>query len=245
MATVFTVTSGKGGVGKSSLSAGLGIALARRGKKVLLIDCDAGLRSLDLLLNLSEKTMFDLGDVLAQRCTPSQAVYAVPQVKQLFLIPAPAQAGVLDDAACLQQALQLYQEKCDIIILDAPAGIDAAFDTTVACADLVLTVATADPVCLRDAGKVAQLIAQKGKNARLLINKMDLSLIRKGKLPNMDESIDAACLQLVGIVPYDPKVLLAAVQGKVLRKGQAAAALDRIAGRLLGEKIRLPKAKKI
>ena len=79
----------------------------------------------------------------------------------------------------------------------------------------------------------------------MLINKMALSLVRKSKLPNMDESIDAACLQLIGIVPYDPKVLLAAVQGKALQKGKAAAAMDRIAGRLLGEKIRLPKAKKI
>lgn len=246
MAQIVTVTSGKGGVGKSSICAGLGIQLSRLGRKTLLVDCDAGLRSLDLMLGIGERVVYDLGDVLDGRCSAADAVYAVPGHPGLFLIPAPAGAGTLEDGERLREGLRQYAGECDFLLLDAPAGIDGAFEATVSAAQTVLVVATGDAVCLRDAGKVAALCREAGcESVRLILNKLEFSLIKKGKFSNLDESIDEAGLQMLGVIPYDPALLLLSAGEPLARRSRAAKALERTARRLTGERVRLPKVKKI
>lgn len=241
MARITAIVSGKGGVGKSTLSAGIGAALARRGERVLLIDCDAGLRSQDVLLGVTERLVFDISDVAAGRCTPEQAIYRCASCPGLSMIAAPL-GEPLTPAACRAITLAAAQHY-DRVLMDAPAGVGEGFFTAVAPAASAIVVATPDAVSVRSGNVVREALAQKGiTETRLIINRFSAArFLRAGSFTDLDAFVDRAGVQLLGIVPEDAAVPLMAARGiPMLSKGNCSEAFERIAARLCGERVPLP-----
>ncbi len=244
MGRIFAVTSGKGGVGKSTVAAGLAAATERCGNSVLLIDMDEGLRCLDWMLSLAGKVVFDLSDVFDGR-DAMDAVYPVDGFSRFYLLPAPARKGRVDPEL-FGEFLRDAARNFDVVFLDFPAGIDLTFYRPVPDYAVFLTVCNPDPVSLRDAGVVTDRLREIGKeHIRLICNRFDIGYIRSGIYRNIDEMIDLAGSQLLGIVPEDKKLLIAGATGKPVRSGRAYRAFARIADRLFGKSVPLPRVKKI
>lgn len=241
MGKIFAITSGKGGVGKSTVSAGLSLAFEKQNNKVLLVDMDEGLRCLDLMLGIADKIVLDLSDILQGR-EISDAVYKVKE--NLFLIPAPQKTGMID-AFSLASFITRAKELFDIIIFDFPAGIDFSLYDSLPKDSLFLTVAFPDAVTVRDAGIVSELLSQKGYESRLVINRYDYKLLKRKFYKNIDNIIDEAELQLIGVLPISEELQLLSQGIELKPKGKAFKALTRISKRLMGEHILLPKIKKI
>ena len=243
MKKVFGVTSGKGGVGKSTFSVGLGIAFAKRGKSVLLVDMDEGLRCLDLMLGIDSKIVFDLSDILGGR-NIADAVYAFDGQQGVYLVPAPAKTGLID-AFALSNFVKEASEKFDIVIFDFPAGIDTTFYGCLPEDTLFLTVAVPDPVSIRDAAAMSAELRRNFREARLIINRYQFKSKAKYSLRNIDDIIDSSVLRLLGVVPECDMVRLLSIRHRLSKKSRAAKAFGRIAARLEGERCPLPKCKKI
>lgn len=239
MAIVTTIASGKGGVGKSTLCAGLGAALAQMGERVLLIDGDAGLRSLDLLLGVTEALVYDLGDVVERRCRPLEAVYpsVVPGLSLLS-----AQPGRPFAPRVMRAVVDSLSPRFDRILIDGPAGIGAGFLSATAPAQSVILVATADAVCVRGTAIVRRTLAELGlENCRLVLNRFRAGAFRRaGAFADLDELIDRAGVQLLGIVCEDEAIARGAAKGHPPEGASPAAkAFRRIARRLRGERVEL------
>lgn len=243
MGKVFAVTSGKGGVGKSTVSVGLGLAFCNKGKKVLLVDMDEGLRCLDLMLGLDNVTVFDLSDVLMGK-EPEEATYQSEIIPNLYLIPAPASIGTLDYSSFSAFALKV-REMFDVVIFDFPAGINVSLYSCLPKDTQFLTVAVPDPISVRDAGAVSDALATAGITARLIINRFVIKQSGKYRFKNIDEIIDGSALRLIGIVPESEELRLLSLTHKINRRSKALKAFSRIAARLDGERLLLPKLKKI
>lgn len=240
MGELIAVLSGKGGTGKTSLCAGLAEALAEDQQKVLCIDCDIGLRNLDISLGLADTCPLSFLDV-------SEGTYALEQVAAhplyptLFFLTAPMncrpdQVDSQAFAALLEQARYKY----DYVLLDAPAGIDAGFRLAARCADRILLVTGADPASIRDASRAGEVLELMGKTeVRLIVNRISDRLAASVKI-TVDDIMDRAGLPLMGVVPEDSRVILSASLSKPLlkasRKG-AAAACRRIAKRIQGRSV--------
>lgn len=243
MGKVFAVTSGKGGVGKSTVSVGLALAFSDLGKKVLLVDMDEGLRCLDLMLGVDDSTVFDLSDILMGKDI-SDAVYQVKNRKNLYLIPAPARIGLIDAYSFTKFAGEIA-DKYDTVIFDFPAGIDFSLYGCLPAGTLFLTVAAPDPVTVRDAATVSRMLSEIGCYSKLIINRFEYRLSRNQIFKNIDEIIDTSGLQLIGIVPKSEALVLFSVKHTLKPKENAANAFLRIAKRLEGNSIPLPRPRKI
>ena len=241
MGKFFAVTSGKGGVGKSTLSAGLSLAFSVQGFKTLVVDMDEGLRCLDLMLGIDDEIVLDLSDVLQGRDI-SDAVYTVSQ--NLFLIPAPQKTGMIDSYQ-LSKFVNNINNLYDIIIFDFPAGIDFTLYEALPKDSLFLTVAFPDAVTVRDAAAVSNLLTKMGLDSRLIINRYDYKLLKHKFYKNLDAIIDEAQLQLIGVLPVSVELQGLSHGMKMKRKSKTMKALIRISKRLNGEHILLPKIKKI
>lgn len=246
MGTISVVTSGKGGAGKSTVSAGLGCALAKLGHTVLLIDADAGLRSLDLMLGIGGSAVYDMSDIITGRCEPVRAIYPSPTVSNVFVLPAPVN---LDDRCSpddLHRLCKGLSRHYDDVIIDCPAGVGQGFRSAVSSASRAFIVTTPDMVCARDAQTVARLLEEYKIPSRLVINRLRAIPIMKGNMPDVDEIIDTAGVQLIGIIPEDEQVAVATAQGKPLPFAcNAATCFDNIAKRYLGEEVLLAKLEKM
>lgn len=243
MGKIYTVTSGKGGVGKSTFSAGISCAFAGEGKSVLLVDMDAGLRCLDLILGVSASLVFDISDVLLGKPL-EEVVCPVPEFKKLDLLAAPQREGMIDTfsfAGFAAEVAEIY----DVVVFDFPAGFD--FELCTACPKNTthLVVVTPDVVCIRDAAEVCERLTSFSDKVRMVLNRFDISFIKRGIYKNVDEAIDRTGIQLIGIVPYSNELIIAAAKGKPAKRGRAVKAFKRITKRLAGENVRLPKPKKI
>ncbi|MCF0123842.1 MAG: AAA family ATPase [Ruminiclostridium sp.] len=237
MGTAIVITSGKGGTGKTSLTGGIGAALALQGHSVLCVDGDVGLRNLDITLGMSDAVLMDFSDVMAGRCDLERAAVPHPSLSNLFLLTAPLTlpedfAGEDGFRAMLEQA----RERFDYILIDAPAGLGPGFRLAVCGADRAIVVALNDPASLRDAQRtVAQL--DQLETIHLVVNRVRGRLLRK-MATTIDDAMDAVGLPLLGLVPEDAQVTLAAGSGRVLlptnQKG-AAQAFRNIARRTTGE----------
>lgn len=242
MGKIFATTSGKGGVGKSSVAVGLSLAFARTGQSVLLVDMDEGLGCLDLLLGIAETAVLNLSDALESENIKDIA-YACEE-DNLFLIPAPTQVGQIDCekfSSFVNEVSNLY----DILIFDFPAGLDFSLYTALPKKTLFITVSSPDPVCIRDASTVSENLANLGLKSRLIINHFNLKEHKKRNLSSIDDLIDTASLQLLGIIPESEEISLLSIRHTIKKRGKTNKAFARIAGRLLNKNIPLVKLKKI
>ena len=242
MGEVIAVLSGKGGTGKTSITAGLATALAKEGKRVLCVDCDVGLRNLDIPLGLADSAALSFLDV-CQGGYNLEQLPAHPQFDTLFFLTAPMNRAAEEiDPDSFGQMVLSARDRFDYVFLDAPAGVDAGFRLAAAKADRVLLVTLSDPAAVRDAGRTGQVLELMGKeNVRLIVNRINPKLVSNMAL-TVDDVMDNAGLPLIGIVPDDSNVTLAAAFGKPLlnytKKG-AAAACRRIATRLQGMPVKI------
>ena len=238
MAEVIAIVSGKGGTGKTSLCAGIAQALTAGGSQVLCIDCDVGLRNLDIALGISH-----LGALSFQEAITYGVENAAdhPDFAGLFFLTAPMNCPVDDiNEDEFGMLMASARERFDYILLDAPAGIEAGFRLAARFADRVIVVTGADPASIRDAARSGQLLRDMGKsNVRIIVNRIDPRTVRAMGV-TVDDVMDRAGLPLLGIVPEDPEVVLAAAFETPLllqtKKG-AAAACRRIAQRIQGMKV--------
>ena len=238
MAEVIAIVSGKGGTGKTSLCAGLAQALAISGMTVLCIDCDVGLRNLDIALGISQMGALSFQEALTYGV---ENAAEHPDFDGLSFLTAPMNCPVEDiDEEDFGTLLSKAREQFDYILLDAPAGIEAGFRLAAKFADRIAVVTGADPASIRDAARSGQLLRTMGKqNIRIIVNRIEPKMIKTMGL-TVDDIMDRAGLPLLGIVPEDPEVVLAAAFEtpllKQTRKG-AAAACRRIAKRIQGRRV--------
>lgn len=232
MAQKIVIASGKGGVGKTSLCVGIGKALSTLGKRVLLIDCDC-LRSLDLLTGVTEQMVYNFGDVIFGRCSSEEALY---ENEGLSVITCPESYDNISDYS-MKWLMSKYETDFDYILLDAPAGIERGLHMALSVADRAIVISTPDLVCVRSACTAGREIEKAGvKDIRLVINRVSKKDIIRGRLMNFDSVIDATQIQLIGIVPEDPKIRLGAMGKNVYKKGQVSyKALTNIAKRIGGQ----------
>ncbi len=242
MGKVTVITSGKGGTGKSTLTAGIGAALVRRGNRVLVIDCDAGMRGIDLMLGVSGELVFDIADIVNGNCSPANAIYPCKTVPELYILPAPQNAH--DDVSpyIMKQLVKVLEKYYDHILIDCPAGIGTGFESAVAAAQRAVLVANAEPLALRGSDKVRNKLGQMMiPEIRLVINRFNERRFRKlGAFPDLDAVIDRVGARLLGIVPEDHRAASAAQKGEPIEgRYKAVNAFDRIAARLDGADIPL------
>ena len=237
MGEIIAVLSGKGGTGKTSLCAGIATALAQSNFKVLCIDCDIGLRNLDISLGLSDHPALSFSEVCSGDYSLDQAARH-PDFPELSFLTAPVNCAPEDiDRNAFSAMLRLARQRFSYIFLDAPAGIDAGFRLCADFADRVILVTGSDPASIRDAARTAELLELMGKQGtRLVVNRISRKMYQALQL-TVDDVMDEAGLPLLGIVPEDPEVTLsAAFRRPLLRQGKkgAAAACRRIAKRIQG-----------
>lgn len=237
MAEIILVSSGKGGSGKSSFTAGVSRALAADGKKVLAVDCDIGLRSLDLLFGVSDKVVFDWGDVLLSRCSAEQAV--VKGNVDLLAAPSRFNDGLTPEA--IKKLIKSLKPEYDYILIDSPAGIDRGFELAAASAERAVVVSTPDSICVRSCSRAFDELHRLGVNdVRLIINMFEVKPVCKHKLLNIDQCIDETGVQLLGIVPRDPNLGYCSVTGMVPGEfSPSTLAFSRIAKRITGKTVPL------
>ena len=243
MGIATVITSGKGGVGKSTLAVGLGRALAKRGRRVLLVDCDAGLRSLDRMTGTEENLVFDMADVVFARCAPAEAIYPCGEAEGLFLLPAPSLGEDMIRPAVMKRLVPLLSRYFDHVLLDSPAGVGGGFRSAACGADRAIVVCSPDPVCVRSAGAVRQLLSRLSiSDMRLAVNRFNGRLFwETGVYGDLDGVIDEAGLRLFGVVPEDFSLAASFLKGKSARENSPGMmALSRMAGRLEGEAIPIP-----
>ncbi len=247
LSRIVSIASGKGGVGKSTIAAGISTSLAQKGYKVLAIDADIGLRNLDLFFGISNISVFDFSDVLYGHCSLEKAVVKHENIPNLSFLTAP-QISTTEEIRtdALKSICQMAKKSYDFIIIDCPAGIGSGFINAAIASDVSLVVATPDHTSIRDADRAAGLIYERGVDeVRLIINRVRADLMKKGLVANVDDMIDGISLRLIGIVPEDEKVLIASNAGKPITlsksKSKASKAIDDIAGRLTGEDIKIYK----
>lgn len=238
MAKKLVIASGKGGVGKSTLTAGLAGALTGLGKSVLAIDCDIGLRSLDLILGVREKAVFDWGDLILYHCEPQQAML---KTDGPVLLAAPLSNNDAFTRENFRGLVKSFENYFDYILIDAPAGISGGFRLAVGAADTGIIVATPDEVCVRGGAVAASEMIEMGVfNPRLVINRFCKKAVFRDRILNVDDVIDAAGVQLIGVVPEDGEIAFCATTGRPFPKNTPGGrAYKRIARRLEGESLPL------
>ncbi len=238
MAKKIILASGKGGVGKSSLTAGLAISLCEIGLNTLVIDFDIGMGCLDLILASDDTGIFNWGDVISGNCEPMTALRSTIGPK---LLVAPMSFDESYTAQAVSDMIKIYDKEFDYILFDAPAGISGGFQLAAACADEGIIVSTPDEVCVRVGLYAGDTLRSLGiDEIRLIINRFNKRLTTQGHYLNIDEVIDATYLQLLGVVPEDKKLSFCSVTGmQGLVNSKAKSAFTRIAKRLEGINVNL------
>jgi len=239
---VITITSGKGGVGKTTTTANLGIALASLGFKVVCIDSDIGLRNLDVVMGLENRIVYDLVDVIEERCRLAQAMIRDKRYQNLFLIPA---AQTRDkNAIAPSDMVRLcgsLRDDVDWIIIDSPAGIERGFRNALAPADEVLVVTNPEVSAVRDADRIIGLVESEEKGpAKLVINRINLAMVKHGDMLSADDVVELLAVPLIGLVPEDEAVLVSTNHGQPVvlnEKSKAGQAFMNLARRMNGEDV--------
>ena len=243
-ARVIVITSGKGGVGKTTTTANIGAALADKGHKVLLIDTDIGLRNLDVVMGLENRIVYDLIDVIEGRCRISQALIKDKRCQNLVLLPA-AQIRDKNDVSTEQMKELIFslKDSFDYILIDCPAGIEQGFKNAIAAADEAIVVTTPEVSATRDADRIIGLLEAAGiKNPRLVINRLRIDMVKDKNMLGVEDILDILAVKLLGVVPDDENVVISTNKGEPLvYKGDslAAKAFKNIASRIEGVEVPL------
>ena len=247
MGAVTVITSGKGGVGKSTTTAHMGLALAARGRRVLLLDCDAGLGCLDLLLGVSQRRVFDLSDVVSGTATPAKALYQSPLMDGLFLMPAPLYEEDVVSAGVMRQLVPALARHFDHVLIDCPAGLGTGFRSACAAAQRALVVSNPDDICVTAASRARDQLMQLGiTEQRLVINRFSADFFRKSQFfRDLDAVIDAVGIQLIAVIPEDSALRASATHGLPPRNSPASLAFARLALRLEGRAVPLPPLRRL
>jgi septum site-determining protein MinD len=238
---VIVVTSGKGGVGKTTTSANVGTGLAKLGKKVCLIDTDIGLRNLDVVMGLENRIVYNLVDVVEGNCRIKQALIRDKRHQGLYLMPS---AQTRDKSAVspgqMVKVIEHLREQFDYIILDCPAGIEQGFQNAIAGADRALVVTTPEVSAIRDADRIVGLLEANGfKQIDLIINRLRMDMVKRGDMMSAADVVDILAVPLIGIVPDDENVVISTNQGEPLVGGDSPAgiAYANIVQRILGKEL--------
>ncbi len=243
MSRVIVVTSGKGGVGKTTSTANLGMALARLGRQVALVDADFGLRNLDLLLGLENRVVYTALEVIAGECRLEQALVKDKRQNQLALLPAAQNRN--KDAVTPEQMKKLIQdlsEKFDYVLVDCPAGIELGFQNAIAAAQEALVVTTPEIAAVRDADRVVGLLeAERIKQIHLIINRLRPGMVQANDMMSVQDVQEILSIPLIGVVPDDERVIVSTNRGEPLVLAEklsiAGMAFENIARRLEGERV--------
>lgn len=241
-AQIVTITSGKGGVGKTTAVASLGIALASRGQRVVCIDGDIGLRNLDVIMGLENRIVYDIVDVVEGRCRLRQAMIRDKRMPDLFLIPA---AQTRDKNALSPSDMMRLGDDlrsiCDWVLIDSPAGIERGFKNSIAAADRVLVLTNPEISAVRDADRVIGILESEEKGSpSLILNRVNPEMVKKLEMLSPDDVLDLLAIDLIGIVPEDQSVIVAANRGQPIAleaDSKAGQAFRNIAARLMGEEV--------
>lgn len=244
MGEVIVITSGKGGVGKTTTTANIGTGLASLGKKVVLVDTDIGLRNLDVVLGLENRIVYDIVDVVEGNCRLKQALIKDKRFEDLCLIPA---AQTKDkNAISPEQMIDLtsqLKEEFDYVIIDCPAGIEQGFKNAIAGAEKAIVVTTPEIAAVRDADRIIGILeASELRDPKLIINRLRPSMVKKGDMMDIDDMIDILAIDLLGVVPEDETIVVSTNKGEpaVLDKtSKAGEAYRNIVGRVMGEHVPL------
>lgn len=242
MGDVLVITSGKGGVGKTTTTANIGTALASFGKKVVLVDTDIGLRNLDVVMGLENRIVYDLVDVVQGHCRLRQALIKDKRFENLGLLPA---AQTKDKTAVnVEQMKDLcaqLKEEFDYVLIDCPAGIEQGFKNAVAGAEKAVVVTTPEVSAVRDADRIIGLLeAAEIRNPQLVINRIRPKMVKKGDMMDINDMIDILAVELLGVVPEDEKIVVSTNRGEpaVLDANSwAGQAYRNIAKRIMGEDV--------
>jgi septum site-determining protein MinD len=241
LSQALVVTSGKGGVGKTTTVANLGVALASLGHKVVLVDADIGLRNLDVVMGLENRIVYDLVDVVEGYCRFRQAMIKDKRLPNLYLLPA---AQTRDKNAVsvdqMKELVQELKEECDYVIVDCPAGIEQGFRNAVAGADRALIVTTPEVSAVRDADRIIGLLEASGLHEpELVINRIRPRMVARGDMMDIPDIIDILAIELVGVVPDDDYIVVSSNKGEpvVFGESKAGTAFRNIARRIIGEEV--------
>ncbi len=239
MSEVIVVTSGKGGVGKTTTSANVGTALTLDGKKVVLVDADIGLRNLDVVMGLENRIVYDLVDVVEGRCRLKQALIKDKRFEGLFLLPA---AQTRDKNAVspeqMKKLCDALKEDFEYILLDCPAGIEQGFKNAIAGADRALVVTTPEVSAVRDADRIIGLLESHGvSKIQLIINRVRMNMVKRGDMMAMEDVVEILAIDLIGVVPDDETIVVTTNKGEpavIEGSSLASKAFKNIADRVQG-----------
>lgn len=244
MGIAIVVTSGKGGVGKTTTSANIGTGLAVMGKSVVLVDADIGLRNLDVVMGLENRIVYDLVDVVHGYCRLKQALIRDKRYENLCLLPA---AQTKDKTAVSPEQMKVLvrelKQEFDYVIVDCPAGIEQGFRNAIAGADEAIIVTTPEVSAVRDADRVIGLIeAEEMKEPRLIINRIRPAMVKRGDMMDIDDVLEILAIKLLGVVPDDDSIVVSTNRGEpavTQPNSRAGEAYRNITRRLLGENVPL------
>ncbi|MBP3326337.1 MAG: septum site-determining protein MinD [Coprococcus sp.] len=241
MSEVIVVTSGKGGVGKTTTSANIGTGLAALKKRVVLIDTDIGLRNLDVVMGLENRIVYNLVDVIEGNCRYKQALIRDRNNSELYLMPC---AQTRDKTSVSpEQIIKLVEElksEFDYIVIDCPAGIEQGFKNAIAAADRAIIVTTPEVSAIRDADRVIGLLEAHGiQKIDMIVNKVRFDMVRRGDMMSVDDVVDILAINLLGVIPDDEQIVIASNKGEPLAGGTTTSgtAYLNICKRILGEEL--------
>jgi len=244
MGDVIVITSGKGGVGKTTTTANIGTGFALLGKKVVLVDADIGLRNLDVVMGLENRIVYDLVDVVEGNCRLKQALIRDKRYDSLYLLPA---AQTRDKNAVNPEQMKVLCKELiqdfDLVIIDCPAGIEQGFKNAIAGADQAIIVTTPEVSAVRDADRIIGLLESEGKhNPKLIINRIRPNMVKKGDMMDINDIIEILAIDLLGIIPEDEYIIISTNRGEpavASSVSAASTAYKNIVRRLLGENVPL------
>ena len=244
MGEVIVITSGKGGVGKTTASANIGCGLAVADKKVVLIDADIGLRNLDVVMGLENRIVYDLIDVIEGNCRIKQALIKDKRYQNLFLLPA---AQTKDKNAVTPEQMrdlcQTLKEEYDFIIIDCPAGIEQGFKNAIAGADRAVVVTTPEVAAVRDADRIVGLLeANEIRKPVLILNRIRPDMVKRGDMMTLEDVTEILAIEILGVVPDDETIVVSTNRGEPCvadNSSKAGQAFRNITKRILGEDVPL------
>lgn len=241
MSEIVVITSGKGGVGKTTTTANVGTGLAKEGKKVVLIDTDIGLRNLDVVMGLENRIVYNLVDVIEGNCRIKQALIKDKRYPNLYLLPS---AQTRDKSAVTPEQMakltKELKEEFDYILLDCPAGIEQGFKNAIAGADRAIVVTTPEVSAVRDADRIIGLLeANEIGRTDLVVNRLRADMVKRGDMMSSEDVVEILAVDLLGVVPDDENIVISTNQGEPLvgSKTLAGQAYDNICRRIMGEEI--------